>query len=72
MSNDRRTMNVNSLNRTIYGALKNDLISKKHVDMVFSYFNEITETVVFTTRCHRIALAAKSRHLHQILLHNAD
>ena len=72
MSNYRLTTNDSSLNQTIYNALSNDLIHKKHVDMVFSYFNEITATVVFTTRCHRIALAAKSRYLHQILLHNAD
>ena len=56
-----------SLDQTIYSALNDDLIAKRCVDMVFSYYNETTSKVEFTKDCHRIALAAKSRSLHHIL-----
>ena len=59
--------NMTSLDQTIYTALKDDLITKHHVDILFSYYNETTSTVEFTMECHRIALAAKSKSLHQIL-----
>ena len=62
-------MNDCTLDQTLYGALKDDLVTKRHVDMVFSYYNETTAMVEFTSECHRIALAAKSRSLHQILDH---
>ena len=62
-----------TLDQEVYGALRDDLKEKKHVDMVFSYFNDVRGKVEYSTSCHRMALAAKSRLLHRIfLLHNGD
>ena len=58
-----------SLDETLYSALKDDLITKRHTDMVFVYYNETTAMVEFSRECHRIALATKSRSLHRILKH---
>ena len=58
-----------SLDETLYSALKDDLITKHHTDMIFAYYNETTAMVEFSRECHRIALAAKSRSLHRILKH---
>ena len=66
------TMDAKSLDWTVYSALKHDLTNKQHVDMVLAYYNEATSKVEFSKECHKIALAAKSRSLHQILLRHAD
>ena len=69
----RTTMGRDNLtiDQTVYGALKDDLINKHHVDMVFSYYNEKTAKVEFSKSCHRMALAAKSRLLYYLLSHGS-
>ena len=52
----------------MYAALRCDLDEKHHVDMVFSYYNEAAERVEYTADCHKIALAAKSPVIRQLLL----
>ena len=62
--------NSQSIDQLIYEALRNDLEERRHVDMVFSYYNEATGKVEHSTRCHRVALAAKSCLLQQLLYHS--
>ena len=57
-----------TLDQEVYSALREDLEQKKHVDMVFSYFNDSRGKVEYSMRCHRMALAAKSRLLHRMFL----
>ena len=57
-----------TLDETVYAALRRDLEEKHHVDMVFSYYNEAAERVEYTADCHKIALAAKSPVIRQLLL----
>ena len=57
-----------TLDQTVYAALRYDLDEKHHVDMVFSYYNEAAERVEYTADCHKIALAAKSPVIRQLLL----
>ena len=56
-----------TIDHWLYGALRDDLREEKHVDMVFSYYNETTGRVEHKAKCHRIALAAKSWVLQKIL-----
>ena len=58
-----------TIDQTVYDALREDLVNKHHVDMVFSYYNERTAKVEFSKSCHRMALAAKSRLLCYLLSH---
>ena len=62
--------NEQSIDQLIYEALRDDLEERRHVDMVFSYYNEATGKVEHSTRCHRVALAAKSYLLRQLLYHS--
>ena len=62
--------NEQSIDQLIYEALRDDLEERQHVDMVFSYYNEATGKVEHSTRCHRVALAAKSYLLRQLLYHS--
>ena len=57
-----------TLDETVYGALRLDLDEKRHVDMVFSYYNEVSERVEYAADCHKIALAAKSTLIRKLLL----
>ena len=59
-----------SIDQLVYEALRDDLEEKRHVDMVFSYYNEATGKVEHSSRCHRVALAAKSYLLRQLLYHS--
>ena len=62
-----------TLDQEVYSALREDLEQKNHVDMVFSYYNDSRGKVEYSMRCHRMALAAKSRLLHRVfLLHDAE
>ena len=61
-----------TLDQEVYSALREDLEQKKHVDMVFSYFNDSRGKVEYSVRCHRMALAAKSRLLQRMLLLQND
>ena len=45
-----------TLDQEVYSALRDDLEEKKHVDMVFSYFNDVRGKVEYSVRCHRMAL----------------
>ena len=58
-----------TIDQTVYGALRDDLVNKHHVDMVFAYYNEKTAKVELSKSCHRMALAAKSRLLYYLLSH---
>ena len=58
-----------TIDQTVYGALRDDLANKHHVDMVFSYYDEKTARVEFSKSCHRVALAAKSRLLYYLPSH---
>ena len=57
-----------TLDDTVYAALRLDLEEKRHVDMVFSYYNAVAERVEYTADCHRVALAAKSPLIRELLL----
>ena len=57
-----------TLDETVYAALRLDLNEKRHVDMVFSYYNEVSERVEYKVDCHKIALAAKSSLIRKLLL----
>ena len=57
-----------TLDETVYAALRVDLEERRHVDMVFSYYNGVAERVEYTADCHRIALAAKSPLIRELLL----
>ena len=61
-----------TLDQEVYSALREDLEQKKHVDMVFSYFNDSRGKVEYSVRCHRMALAAKSRLLQRMFLLQND
>ena len=39
-----------TLDQTVYGALREDLVDQRHVDMVFAYYNESAAKVEFTKR----------------------
>ena len=56
-----------TIHETVFGALRDDLENRHHVDMVFSYYNDKTAKVEFSKGCHRVALAAKSRLLYYLL-----
>ena len=57
-----------TLDETVYAALRLDLDEKRHVDMVFSYYNEAAERVEYSADCHKIAMAAKSTLIRKLLL----
>ena len=57
-----------TIDETVCAALRLDLDEKRHVDMVFSYYNEAAERVEYTAECHKIALAAKSPLIRKLLL----
>ena len=57
-----------TLDESVYAALRLDLEERRHVDMVFSYYNVVAERVEYTADCHRIALAAKSPLIRELLL----
>ena len=57
-----------TLDETVYAALRFDLDEKRHVDMVFSYYNEAAERVEYSADCHKIAMAAKSTLIRKLLL----
>ena len=57
-----------TLDQTLYEALRVDLEEKRHVDMVFTYYNEATAKTEYRSGCHKIAMAAKSRFLRHLLL----
>ena len=59
--------NCPTIDHLVYGALRDDLKEERHVDMVFSYFNETTGRTEYKAKCHRVALAAKSRVLRHLL-----
>ena len=59
---------LRTLDQTVYDALRVDLEEKHHVDMVFTYFNEATAKTEYSSGCHKIAMAAKSRFLRHLLL----
>ena len=56
-----------TIDHLVYGALRDDLKTERHVDMVFSYYNETTGRVEYNAKCHRMALAAKSHVLRHLL-----
>ena len=56
-----------TLDESVYAALRLDLEERRHVDMVFSYYNGAAERVEYTVDCHRIALAAKSPLIRELL-----
>ena len=60
--------NALTLEQTVYGALRADLQEKRHIDMVFTYYNEDTAKTEYSAGCHRFAIAAKSRFLHHLFL----
>ena len=60
--------NLRTLDHTVYDALRVDLEEKHHVDMVFTYYNEATAKTEYSSGCHKIAMAAKSRFLRHLLL----
>ena len=39
-----------TLEQTVYGALRDDLVEQRHVDMVLAYYNESAAKVEFTKR----------------------
>ena len=57
----------NSLDQEVYHSLKEDLHQKQHVDAIISFYNDVTRKFEYTATCHRIALAAKSKLMHQLL-----
>ena len=59
-----------TIDHLVYGALRDDLKDERHVDMVFSYYNETAGRVEYSAKCHRAALAAKSRVLRHLLCHS--
>ena len=60
--------NLQTLDQTVFDALRVDLEEKRHVDMVFTYYNEATAKTEYSSGCHKIAMAAKSRFLRHLLL----
>ena len=46
-------VNCPTIDHWLYGALRDDLREEKHVDMVFSYYNDLTGKVEHRARCHR-------------------
>ena len=56
-----------TIDQVVYNSLKEDLFKKQHVDAVISFYNEITGKVEYTASCHKIAMAAKSKLMHQLL-----